>query len=128
MSTAKAGENVTIILTWYFSKYIYTLVHQTTYLYIAKVIYFLWTVFFLASFSLKIQFRPGVVTCNCNPATLDADFPSFVVLIQDGSNSPSIGGWIVWPPVIQHKEKSLNKYRNLTLRPNNEPRFQVGLN
>ena len=34
---------------------------------------------------------------------------------DDGSvtardESPSIGGWIVWTPVIQHKEKNQTKY------------------
>ena len=36
-------------------------------------------------------------------------------LIPGGGNSPSIGGWIVWPAVIQHKERNLSKYWNLAV-------------
>ena len=38
---------------------------------------------------------PGVVACTCNPATLEAEFRNGVVPIPVGSNSSSIGGWIV---------------------------------
>ena len=44
----------------------------------------------------------GVVACTCDPATLEAEFQNGVGLIPVGGNSPSIGGYIVWPPVIQH--------------------------
>ena len=47
-------------------------------------------------------FEPGVVACTCNPATLEAEFRNRVGSIPVGGNSPLIGGWIVWPPVIQH--------------------------
>ena len=43
-----------------------------------------------------------LVTCTCNPATLKAEFPNGVGSMPVGGNSPSIGGWIVWPSVIQH--------------------------
>ena len=46
--------------------------------------------------------QAGVVTCTCNPATLEAEFRNGVGSIPVGGNSPSIGGWIVWSPVIQH--------------------------
>ena len=45
---------------------------------------------------------PGVVACICNPATLEAEFRNGVDSIPVGGNCPSIGGWMVWPPVIQH--------------------------
>ena len=49
-----------------------------------------------------------------NPATLEAEFRNVVGSIPVGGNSPSIGEWIVWPPVIKHKERSLTKYCDLT--------------
>ena len=39
--------------------------------------------------------KPGVVAFTCNPATLEAEFQNDVGLVQVGSNSPLIGGWIV---------------------------------
>ena len=48
--------------------------------------------------------HPGVVECTCNLATLNAEFWNDVGSIPDGANSP----------VIQHKEKGLIKYWNLT--------------
>ena len=48
--------------------------------------------------------HPGVVECTCNLATLDAEFWNDVGSIPVGANSP----------VIQHKEKGLIKYWNLT--------------
>ena len=56
----------------------------------------------------------SVVACTCNSATLEAEFRNGVGSILAEGNSPSIGGWIVWAPVIQHKERSLTKYWNLT--------------
>ena len=56
------------------------------------------TDFFLNSKNLI----PGVVACTCNPAALEAEFRNSVGSVPVGGNSPSIGGWIVWPPVIQH--------------------------
>ena len=56
----------------------------------------------------------GVMTCTCSPGTLEAEFWNGVSWIPFGGNSPLIGGWIVWPPVIQHKEKSRTKYWDLT--------------
>ena len=53
---------------------------------------------------------PGVVACTCNPATVEAEFRNGVGSIPVGGNSPSIGRWIVRPPVIQHMERSLTKY------------------
>ena len=55
----------------------------------------------------------GVVACTSNPATLGAKFWNSVGSIPVKVNRPSIGGWIVWPPVIQHKERSLTKYWDL---------------
>ena len=37
----------------------------------------------------------GVMTCTCNPATLEAEFRNGVSSIPVGGNSPSIGWWIV---------------------------------
>ena len=48
------------------------------------------------------KFQLGVVACTSNPATLEAEFRDGVGLIPGGGNCPSIGGWVVWPPVIQH--------------------------
>ena len=45
----------------------------------------------------------NVVACICNPATLEAAFQNGAGSVPVGGNSPSIGGWIVWPPVIQRK-------------------------
>ena len=42
-----------------------------------------------------------VVAWTCNSATLEAEFRNGLESIPVGVNSPSIGGWIVWPPVIQ---------------------------
>ena len=44
----------------------------------------------------------GVVARTINPGTLGAEFQNGVGSIPVGGNSPSIGGWIVLPPVIQH--------------------------
>ena len=54
-------------------------------------------------FKIEIEMkRPGAVACTYNPATLEAEFRNGVRSMPVGGNSPSIGGWIVWPPVIQH--------------------------
>ena len=53
---------------------------------------------------------PGVVACTCNPATLEAEFRNGAGSVPVGGNSSFIGGWIVFLPVIQYKEKSLTKY------------------
>ena len=37
----------------------------------------------------------GVVTCTCNPATLEAEVGNGVGSIPVEGNSRSIGGWIV---------------------------------
>ena len=37
----------------------------------------------------------GVMTCTCNPATLEAEFWNGVSSIPVGGNSPLIGWWIV---------------------------------
>ena len=34
--------------------------------------------------------------------------------VPAGDNGLSIGDWNVWPPVVQHKERLLTKYRDLT--------------
>ena len=47
------------------------------------------------------------------PATLEAEFPNGVGVISFGDITPNcslICGWIAWPPIIQHKERSLTKY------------------
>ena len=46
--------------------------------------------------------QPGVVACTCNKATLEGEFWSDLDSKPVGCNSPSIDGWIVRPPVIQH--------------------------
>ena len=55
----------------------------------------------------------GVVACTCNPATLDAEFRNGVGSISVGGNGLLIGGWTVWQPVIQLKERSFTKYWDL---------------
>ena len=65
-------------------------------------------------YGMGSQTKPDVVVCTCNPATLKAKFLNGVDSIPVGGNSPSIGEWIVWPPVIQHKDRSLTKYWDLT--------------
>ena len=45
-----------------------------------------------------------------HPATLEAEFQNVVSSIPVGGGSPSISDWIVWPPIIQHKERNLTKY------------------
>ena len=47
---------------------------------------------------------------TCNPVTLEAEFRVGVDSIPVEGKCPSIDGWTVWPPVIQHKERSLAKY------------------
>ena len=39
---------------------------------------------------------------TCNPATLEAEFRNGAGSVSVEGNSPSIGGWIVLPLVIQH--------------------------
>ena len=51
--------------------------------------------------------------CTCNPSILEAEFRNGVDSIPVGGNSILIGASIVWPPVIQHKERSLTKYWDL---------------
>ena len=53
------------------------------------------------------------MACTCNPSILEAEFRNDVDSTPVGGNSISIGASIVWPPVIQHKERSLTKYRDL---------------
>ena len=48
----------------------------------------------------SIQFK--IVAWICNPATLEAKLRNCVGSIPLGDDGPSVGGWIVWPPVIQH--------------------------
>ena len=43
--------------------------------------------------------RLGVVACNFNPATLDAESQNGIGLVPVA--------WIVRPPIIQHKTRSL---------------------
>ena len=54
------------------------------------------------------------MACTCNPATFEAEFRNGVGSIPVGGNSLSIGGCIVWPPVIQGKDRTLIKYWDLT--------------
>ena len=58
---------------------------------------------------------PCVLACTSHPATLEAEFRSSVGSIPFRGNSPSIGGWSVWVNVIQHKDRSLAKYSDLTV-------------
>ena len=57
----------------------------------------------------------GVVARTCNPVTFEAQFQNSVGSIPVGVNSPSMDGRIVWPPVIQCKERNQTKYWNLTV-------------
>ena len=56
----------------------------------------------------------GVVACTCNPGILDAEFRNSVGSMPVGDNSPSVWGWIVWPYLSRHKERSLTKHWDLT--------------
>ena len=56
---------------------------------------------------------PGVVVYTCDLAILEAEFRNGFSSVPVGGNSPFIGGWIVWPPAVQHKE-NLAKYWDLT--------------
>ena len=60
----------------------------------------------------NVPLHSGVVACTCNPATVDAEFQNGMGSVLVLGDRPSIGGWIMWPPVIQHKEKNLTKYWN----------------
>ena len=55
--------------------------------------------------------KPGVVTCTCNPATLETELPNGEFDTSWGK-SPSISGSYN-PPVIQHKEWELTEYWDL---------------
>ena len=61
-----------------------------------------------------------------NPATSGAEFWIDGGSVPVEGNSPSIGGWIASPPVMQDSEMNLTKHWDL--RPNNELRLQVGPN
>ena len=49
---------------------------------------------------MVIKISKMVITCTCNPATLEAEFWNVVGSIPIRDNSPSIGRRIVLPPVI----------------------------
>ena len=51
-----------------------------------KIFFWRFQFYYMLDIVPSCNLVPGVVACSCNPATL-------------GGNSPSIGGWIVWPPV-----------------------------
>ena len=55
----------------------------------------------------ELQLFWGVAGTTNNLATLDTEFRKRKCSIPVGSDSPSIGGWLVWPS--DHKEKSLIK-------------------
>ena len=44
---------------------------------------------------------------------LEAEFRNGLGSIPVEGSSPSIGGWIMWAPVIQQKESNLTKYSDL---------------
>ena len=74
---------------------------------ILRITVFFWQHYLNDQFLKEMSWnQPGVVACTCNPAFLMAQFWDGVGLIPVGGNSPSIGGWIMWPPVIW----SLTKY------------------
>ena len=75
---------------------------------------------------LLLVFRPGVVTCICNPTTLEDEFRNGVDSLPVRGNSLSIGGWIVWAPVIQHKERSLSRYWDITRDLKTNPDSKLG--
>ena len=58
-------------------------------------------------------YEQGVVACTCNSSTLEEEFRKGVYLLPVGSSSPSIGEWIIWPPVIWCKARNLTKYWDL---------------
>ena len=44
-----------------------------------------------------------VCVCVCGSVTLEAEFGNCVSSVLVGADSPLTDGWIVWPPLIQHK-------------------------
>ena len=75
-----------------------------------KIFIILWEPFEnkTASF-LAVHEVLGVVACTYNPVRLAAEFRNAVDSIPINGNSPSLGGWIVCLPVIQHKASNLTK-------------------
>ena len=55
----------------------------------------------------ELQLFWGVVATTCNLATLETEFRKRKCLIPVGSDSPSIGRWLVWPS--DHKERNMTK-------------------
>ena len=51
---------------------------------------------------VNISTQQESIVNTYNPAILEAEFWNDVGSISVGGNKPSIGEWIVWPPVIQH--------------------------
>ena len=43
----------------------------------------------------NVRKKTGLVSCTCNPATLEAEFQNSVGSVTVGSDIPLIGGWIV---------------------------------
>ena len=79
--------------------------------------------FLLLTFEMYVPVRttltwagiyPGVVKYIYNSATLEAEFRNGVGSVPIRGNSASIGGWIEYPPSIQHRERSLTEYWDLT--------------
>ena len=70
--------------------------------------------FQLDNFWYVTAIYPDAVACTYNSATLETKFPGGIGSVPVVGNSPSLGGWIVWQHVIQHKERSLTKYWDLT--------------
>ena len=68
-----------------------------------------------------------IVACTFNTATFEVNSKTVRVgSMPVGGNRPSVGGWIVWPPVIQHSERCQTKYWDLTVKLWTT-RFHVGL-
>ena len=44
---------------------------------------------------MDLPLEPGVVACNCNPTTLEAEFRNSVRSIPVVGSSRLIGGWIM---------------------------------
>ena len=59
------------------------------------------------------------ISCDrCSTGVLNrcrfSKFRNVVGSIPVEGNSPVIGGWVLWPPIIQHKGRSMTNYWGLT--------------
>ena len=80
----------------------------------------------LDMYLLRQRRIPGQGAWTCNSVTTEEEFGNGVGSKTIEGKSLSLGGWVVWSLVIQHKERVLINIGTL-LGPNIERRFQAGL-